>query len=170
MLTAAEIIQLFDLRPLPREGGYYAETHRGGTLPPAALPTGYAGSRAIKTAIYYLLTPETCSALHRLPGAEIFHFYLGDAVEQLQLFPDGGERVVLIGNDLAAGERPQVLVPGGVWQGARLIAGGRHGYALLGTTMAPGFDFADYEHGDRAALTAAYPAYRALITALTAPG
>ena len=167
MLTADRIMELLDLRPLPEEGGHYAETHRAGPLPPDALPAHYAGPRPRKTAIYYLLTTETFSALHRLPGDEIFHFYLGDPVEQLQLFPDGTGRVVRIGTDLLAGERPQVHVPGGVWQGARLVPGGRHGYALLGTTMAPGFDVADYEGGRRDELVAAYPGFRELIEILT---
>jgi predicted cupin superfamily sugar epimerase len=82
------------------------------------------------------LTPDTFSALHRLASDEVFHFYLGDPVEMLQVWPDGSHRVVLIGTDLAAGERPQVVVPRGIWQGARLRPGGR--FALLGTTVAPG--------------------------------
>ena len=169
MLTADRIMVLLDLRPLPEEGGFYAETYRSEAVPAGGLPDryGYEGSRAFKTAIYYLLTPDTFSALHRLPTDELFHFYLGDPVEQLHLFPDGTGRVVRLGPDLLAGMRPQVLVPRGVWQGARLAPGGRHGYALLGTTMAPGFDFSDYEGGRRDELTAAYPAFRALIAVLT---
>ena len=168
MLTAERIKELLDLRPLPEEGGYYAESYRADPLPPAALPDRYDGPRPVKTAIYYLLTPDTFSALHRLPTDEIFHFYLGDPVEQLQLLPDRGGRVVRIGPDLLAGERPQVLVPRGVWQGARLVPGGVHGYALLGTTMAPGFDFGDYEGGRREELIVAYPAFREWIEELTA--
>jgi predicted cupin superfamily sugar epimerase len=95
----------------------------------------------------------------------VFHFYLGDPVEMLQLWPDGSYRVVVLGTDLPAGERPQVVVPQGVWQGARLRHGGR--LALLGTTVAPGFDYADYEIGDRAALLASHPGARDLVTALT---
>ncbi len=167
MLTADRIKALLDLRPLPEEGGYYAESYRADPLAPAALPGGYDGPRPFKTAIYYLLAPDTCSALHRLPTDELFHFYLGDPVEQVHLFPDGNGRVVRIGPDLLAGERPQVLAPRGVWQGARLAPGGTHGYALLGTTMAPGFDFADYEGGRREELVAAYPAFREWIEALT---
>jgi hypothetical protein len=85
----------------------------------------------------------------------------------LQLWPDGTGRVVVIGNDLAAGHVPQVVVPGGVWQGARLLSGGQ--WALLGCTVAPGFDYADFESGDRADLVARYPAHRERIVALT-PG
>jgi uncharacterized protein len=95
----------------------------------------------------------------------VFHFYLGDPVEMLQLLPGGDGRVHLLGTNLAAGMRPQVLVPGDVWQGTRLFPGG--GLALLGTTVAPGFDLADYEPGERAALLAAYPAFAERIIALT---
>ena len=98
------------------------------------------------TAIYYLLKPGTFSALHRLPGDEIFHHYLGDSVEMLLLHPSGAGEVVRLGKDLAAGERPQVMVPGGAWQGSRLVEGGK--VALLGCTVSPGFEYADYQHGD----------------------
>lgn len=167
-LTADEIISRLSLVPHPEEGGYFRETYRcpeGMTA--AAIGERYGGPRSFGTAIYYLLTPGTMSHLHRLASDEIFHFYLGDPVEMLHLFPDGGGRRVTIGPDLAAGMWPQVVVDRGVWQGARLAPGGR--YALLGCTVAPGFEYADYGHGDRAALTAAYPAFRADIEDLTAP-
>lgn len=165
MLSADDVIALLDLRPLAEEGGFYAETYR---LFGAAAPTeSPPGSRPLATAIYYLVTPDAFSALHRLPTDELFHFYLGDPVEQLQLRPDGTGRVVALGVDLAAGQRPQVIVPGGVWQGSRLAAGGVHGFALLGTTMTPGFVSADYEGGRRDDLAAAYPTYRDLIVGLT---
>ena len=131
----------------------------------ASLPDPYPGDRAAGTAIYYLLTPDTFSALHRLPGDEIFHFYLGDPVEMLQLKPDGSGEVVVLGHDIAAGMRPQHVVPGGVWQGSRLRAGGS--YALLGTTMSPGFDYNDYESGTRESLTQLYPQHSAMIASLT---
>jgi predicted cupin superfamily sugar epimerase len=149
--TARDIIDLLGLRPLPLEGGYYRETYRSAESFPRGGTVKSAG-----TAIYYLLTPDTFSALHRLPTDEVFHFYLGDPVEMLQLPPGGPGNVITLGPDLIAGQRPQVVVPRGVWQGSRLRDGGR--FALLGTTMAPGFDFADYEAGDPAALAAAYPA------------
>jgi predicted cupin superfamily sugar epimerase len=166
MLTVEALRALLGLTPHPVEGGYFVETYRSAErLPGAALPSRYAGARALGTAIYYLLTPETFSAMHRLASDEIFHFYVGDPVEMLQLWPDGSHRVVVIGPDLEAGERPQVIVPRGIWQGARLRPGGR--LALLGTTVAPGFDYADYETGRRADLLASHPGAQALITALT---
>ena len=170
MLTADRLAMLLGLRPLPEEGGLYAETYRAETVSPDALPAPYttlAGPHPLATAIYYLLTADTFSALHRLPSDEIFHFYLGDPVEMLQLHPDGSGRVVTIGPDFEAGMRPQIVVPRGVWQGSCLTSGGPHGYALLGTTMAPGFAFTDYEGGRRDELTAAYPVFQELIAALT---
>ena len=165
-LTAAEICKRLRLEPHPIEGGHFAQSYRSTYLvPKEVLPAGYSGCRPIGTAIYFLLTPGTFSELHRLPGDEIFHFYLGDPVEMLQLKPDGaGERVTL-GHDLAAGMRLQHVVAGGDWQGSRLIPGGE--FALLGTTMGPGFDYADYEAGGRDRLTSLYPAYSGQIALLT---
>lgn len=165
MLTAETVMDLLELRPLPEEGGFFhrtyvREAHDGGGRGKEV------NERPEASAIYYLLRRDDVSALHRLPGDEMFHFYLGDPVEQLRLFPDGSTEVVTIGTDLVGGERPQVLVPGGVWQGARLLPGGRHGFALLGTTMSPGFAVADYEAGTGDALVAAYPAARDRIKAL----
>jgi predicted cupin superfamily sugar epimerase len=103
--------------------------------------------------------------MHRLRSDEIFHFYLGDPVEMLQLWADGSSRVLQLGPSLAEGQVPQLVVPKGVWQGSRLIAGGA--FALLGCTVAPGFEFADYESGRLDALVSAYPEWRELLTALT---
>ena len=126
MLTADRLIALLGLRPLSLEGGYFRETYRcADALPAAALPRRYGREKAMSTAIYYLLTADTFSALHRLPTDEVFHFYLGDPVEMLQLLPDGTGRLVALGPDLLAGQAPQVVVPGGAWQGSRLRDGGR---------------------------------------------
>jgi len=165
-MTAEEIIALLKLKPHPKEGGFYSETYRAGeTIPANVLPTRYSGQRAFGTCIYYLLTASTFSAMHRLQSDEIFHFYLGDPVEMLQLLPDGTGKTVILGSDLRSGMQPQVIVPRGVWQGSRLVAGGK--FALLGCTVAPGFDFADYEHGRRSELIASYPEFRERIVALT---
>jgi predicted cupin superfamily sugar epimerase len=165
MLTAEQIRELLQMRPHPIEGGYFAETYRGAAMIPQSLPGGYPGHRAISTAIYYLLTPDTFSAMHRVRGDEMFHFYLGDAVEMLQLKADGSGEVILLGQDIAAGMRLQYTVPGGVWQGSRVRAGGK--YALLGTTMAPGFEYEDYETGQRHELSAQFPQYSTMIAVLT---
>lgn len=159
-MTAEQAIEFLKLQPHPVEGGFFRETYRSaGSLQRDGL------TRSIGTAIYYLLTPKTVSALHRLPGDEVFHFYLGDPVRMLQLWPDGSTRTLTLGTNLETGEVPQLVVPGGVWQGSVLIEGGK--FALLGATMAPGFDYADYEAGNRAKLTGAYPAVAKMIERLT---
>src|SRR6188508_2753386 len=122
MLTATQIIDLLRLTPLTIEGGYFRETYRAPLMiSAAALPPAYSGDRNASTAIYYLLSPETFSAIHRVKSDEVFHFYAGDSVEMLQIWPDGAARVVIIHNELADGREPQVVVPGGVWQGCRLV-------------------------------------------------
>ena len=167
MLTAQEVIDRLQLVPLTIEGGYFRESYRAPLrFMPHELPPDYGGERSASTAIYYLLTPDTFSALHRVKSDEVFHFYAGDAVEMLQLWPDGRAEVVQIHNDLANCHEPQVVVPAGVWQGCRLVPGGR--WALLGCTVAPGFEYADFEAARRADLLGAFPAHAALITALTA--
>ncbi len=165
MLTAEDVKRLLALEPLQPEGGCFAETYRArASLAPGTLP-GLDAPRPLATAIYYLLEPGNFSALHRLRADEVFHFYLGDPVEMLQLGPGPPGRLLRLGGDLAAGERPQAVVTAGTWQGTRLVAGGR--WALLGTTVAPGFDAADFELGRREDLVAGWPAHRAAIEALT---
>ena len=160
-MTAERLIQLLDLTSHPEEGGFFRETYRSSTRFEPGAP--FAGARSVGTAIYYLLTWDTYSAMHRLPGDEVFHFYLGDPVEMLMLTPTGGSELVVLGQDLAAGMKLQHVVPGGTWQGSRLVAGGA--WALLGATMAPGFEFADYVAGS-ADLLDAYSAHREMIREL----
>jgi uncharacterized protein len=155
-MTADEVKKLLQLTPLELEGGYFRETYRSRWQVSAEyLPEGTRGARSIGTAIYYMITPESFSTLHRLPGTEVFHFYMGDPVVMLQLHPDRTSRTVTLGTDLANGQEPQVVVRGNVWQGCRLAPGGR--WALLGTTMSPGFDCADYSTGVPEELVAQYP-------------
>ena len=154
------------LIPLPQEGGLYAESYRcAETLSSDQLPGRYGGSRAFATAIYYLLTRDSFSTLHRLASDEVWHFYLGDPVEMLQLDENRSGRIVLLGNDFSQSMRPQVLVPRSVWQGARLLGGGN--FALLGATVSPGFEFSDFELGRRGELLLAYPEFSERIQALT---
>src|SRR3954468_19884388 len=126
MPTADELIALLGLQPHPREGSHFRETYRAAEqLPAVALPARYAAPRSVCTAIYYLLTPGTCSALHRLASDEVFHFYLGDPVRMLQLTPEGQGRTLVLGPNLLAGQEVQAVVPRGVWQGSILEPGGR---------------------------------------------
>ncbi|MBV8486661.1 MAG: cupin domain-containing protein, partial [Planctomycetaceae bacterium] len=143
MPTASETKKALGLAPHPIEGGYFRETYRAAaTVPTASLPPGYArdSERHLGTAIYYLLTAETFSELHRLPTEEVFHLYLGGPAHMLRLFPDGKARELVLGADVLDGQEPQVVVPAGVWQGTRLAPGVE--FALLGVTVAPGFDYA----------------------------
>ncbi len=166
MTTSQEIIQRLQLVPLTIEGGYFRETYRSEMLlAAAALPAEYGGDRNVSTSIYYLLTPDTFSAIHRVKSDEVFHFYAGDPVEMLQLHDDGSGKVVIIGNDFAAGHEPQLVVPGGLLQGCRLKPGGN--WALMGCTVAPGFDYGDFTAPARAELLAKYPDHADMITALT---
>lgn len=168
MPTPEELIELLGLEPLPYEGGLFTQSYKSPErIPQEALPERYTTSKSFGTAIYYLLTAEadSFSALHRLPTDEIYHFYLGDPVELLLLFPGGGSQRVVLGQDLLGGQQVQFLAPKEVWQGSRVIDGGA--YALLGTTMAPGYEDEDFLLGEREALLAEYPDQAALIKKLT---
>jgi len=164
-MTGRDIIERLGLEPLPTEGGYFLQTWCGPQV--AADPRGSRASKPWGTAIYYLLTnePNCFSALHRLPTDEVYHFYLGDPVEQLRLYPNGRHENVVLGQDMERGQLVQSIAPRDVWQGSRLVPGGR--FALLGTTMAPGFVPSDYEGGRRAVLVAQYPFVAQQIVALT---
>jgi predicted cupin superfamily sugar epimerase len=159
-MTPDEIKTLLKLAPHPVEGGWFRQTYKSGVMletPP--------GTRSVGTAIYYLLEPGTFSEMHMLTSDEIFHFYLGDPVEMLQLHPSGRSAVFTLGPDLSKGQHVQLMVPAGVWQGTRLLPGGK--LALLGCTVTPGFEFADYSSGSYSDLAAKWPAETERIRALT---
>jgi len=159
-MTAAEVKALLNLAPHPIEGGYFRRTYTSsGTVD---LPRG---TRATSTAIYYLLEPGTFSEMHVLDSDEMFHFYLGDPVEMLQLHPNGHSVLFTLGADIAAGQHVQLTVPAGVWQGTRLIGDGKA--ALLGCTVTPGFDFADYRNASAEELIAKWPDQAERIRVLT---
>jgi predicted cupin superfamily sugar epimerase len=159
-MTADDVKKLLGLVPHPREGGWYVRTWESAEFVPANV-----GERRTSTAIYYLLEPGTFSEMHLLKSDEIFHHYIGGSVEMLQLLPDGSSARVVIGTDLEAGERPQVVVPRGIWQGSRLLRA--EGFTLLGCTVSPGFEFEDYETEVRQELTMRWPERAELIAALT---
>lgn len=166
-MNAEELIRRLGLEPHPAEGGYFRETYRSPASLPASVLPDHPGDRAVSTAIYYLLTPDTTSRLHKLTGDEMFHFYVGDPVEMLHLHADGSHDRITIGPDLARGQQVQVLVPAGTWQGCRLASGGR--VALMGCTVAPGFEYEDFVSGSRTELTARYPDVADEIARLTLP-
>jgi predicted cupin superfamily sugar epimerase len=166
MMTAQEVIDLLKLEPLPLEGGFFRQTYQSPErIPPEALPARYHQAMAFGTAIYAVFTPNDFSAMHRLDTDEIFHFYYGDPLETLLLHPDGSGEVFLLGHDLLAGQRPQKVVARNVWQGTRLAPRGQVGFALIGTTMAPGFEWAGFELGESDALAEQYPAFAEMIMA-----
>lgn len=165
-MDAQRLIEKLGLEPQPDEGGYFRETWRSAeSLPADGLPERYGSDRHLGTAIYYLLTSDGFSHMHRLPTDEVYHFYLGDPVAMLQLHPDGTGTVVTLGSDILNGEVVQCVVPAGTWQGSRVAPGGN--FALMGTTMAPGFDSSDYESGDRERLIASHAQFADLIDSLT---
>jgi uncharacterized protein len=168
-MNAAEMKKMLGLAPHPCEGGWYVQTYKSGErIEVEAFANGrYAGARHTGTAIYYLLEQDSFSEMHRLRSDEVFHFYAGDTVEMLQLEEEGSGQIVRIGNRLEEGERPQVVVRHGVWQGSRLVPGGA--WALLGCTVSPGFEYEDYEAGRRAELCLRWPAFDELICDLTRP-
>lgn len=168
MLTPNQLIQHFNLEPLPVEGGLFFRTYLSPeTIAKDALPARYTTAKPFASIIVYLLTsdPDSFSALHKLPTDEIWHFYLGDPVELLQLHPDGSSQRIILGQDLLNGQKVQHVVPRDAWQGSHLLPGGR--FALLGMTMAPGYTDEDYIAGDPDQLIAAYPDQAALIEQLT---
>lgn len=156
----ASLIARLDLRPHP-EGGWYRETFRDART---VLADGFDGPRSASTAIYFLLAEGHFSALHRIRSDEVWHHYSGGDVEVTALSPDGVLRTLTVGH-LAPDASPQAVVPAGEWFGARVAKGGR--WALVGCTVAPGFEFSDLELADRTTLTASFPAHAEIISALT---
>lgn len=159
-MNSDQIKKLLALEAHPVEGGSFRRTYTSAQ----SLPTP-RGERTAGSAIYYLLEPGTFSEMHRLASDEIFHFYLGDPVEMLQLWPDGSHQRIVLGPRIEEGHSVQTLVPAGVWQGARLLGSGQ--VALLGCTVCPGFDFADYQSGLRDELVKQWPTAAEWIDALT---
>ena len=165
-MTAEQIIKFFRMQPLRQEGGFYVETYRSAErIKKAALPERFPGDRNIGSVILYLLTAKTISLLHRLKSDEMFHFYFGDPVTMLQLHPDGKSEIITLGHNVLKEQKVQVIVPGGVWQGAFVQPGGK--FALLGCSVAPGFEEEDFEIGERHSLLAKYPDLREFILKLT---
>ena len=153
------------LEPHP-EGGYFRQTYKSElVIARQALPAGYAGARAVSTAIYFLLEGENFSAFHRLRSDEVWHFYAGSALLVHVIEPAGGYSSILLGNDPEAGQVFQSVVRAGCWFASQVADG--KGWALVGCTVAPGFEFEDFEMGKRAELASRYPEHRELIRRLT---
>jgi len=165
MPDAQTWIDRLDLEAHP-EGGYYRETYRTDeSIPVGALPDRFDGARDVAALIYFLLPGDSFSALHRIRQDEAWHFYAGAPVTLHQIAPDGAYTTSTLGRAVDSGQRLHTVVPAGTWFGATVAED--DGYALVGCTTAPAFDFADFELADRAALTDAYPQHRGLIERLT---
>lgn len=148
-MNAAELIRQLRLQPHP-EGGYFKETYRSALQ----IEAGQDRTRNVSTAIYFLLEGHDRSAFHRIKSDELWFFHQGQPLEIV--FIQNGQLVtVLLGNDVARGEVPQAVVPAGVWFGAKVK--NSTGFALVSCTVAPGFDFADFELASRQELLPQYP-------------
>lgn len=159
-----ELVARLGLQPHP-ERGYFVESYRAAGVVTAST---HGGPRSAGTAIYFLITAEApATYLHRLRSDEVFHLYEGGPLEILRLFPDGRADVARLGLDVAAGERPQIVIPAGTWFGTELTAGASH--CLVGCTVAPGFEFADFELAAGPELGTAYPQVAARIARMTRP-
>ncbi|PIB34087.1 hypothetical protein BFP72_00910 [Reichenbachiella sp. 5M10] len=162
MTDLDNLIQTLSLVPHP-EGGYYKETYRSTDSIQLASP--FDGARNYSTCIYYLLTSETFSAFHRIKQDEIWHFYQGATIDLHLIHPDGRHELIEIGHDLGMGQVPQYVVPAGVWFAAEVNE--LDGYSLAGCTVAPGFDFQDFELADREELITKFPLHAELIRQYT---
>lgn len=168
MPNAEEIKDWLKLEPNLQEGGFLASVYNSTIRVPDKVLAGFPptkGGRPICGSIYYFLEAPGCSVMHRVTGDMLYHFYAGDTVQMLLLPPKGGAEVAIFGNNLALCQNPMKLITGGTWLGSRLADGGT--WALMGVTMAPGFDPVDYAIGDRNELVRQYPEQADLIRALT---
>ena len=164
--TAADlIIKQYHMQPHP-EGGFFTQTyHSSGLIPRAALPAEFTGERYFSTAIVFLLKENDFSALHRLKQDEIWHFYLGGALRLVMISPGGRFSETTMGQNMATGDVVQAVVPAGYWFGAKPIEGAV--FSFVGCTVAPGFDFADFELAKRAAILSQFPDLETIILEFT---
>lgn len=163
--TANEIKDALALLPHP-EGGFFRETYRAsGIIPHTALNNEFEGDRHHSTAIYYMLAKNDRSKLHRIRSDELWHHYMGGPLAIAMLAADGTLTLATLGTELASGQRPQIAVPAGCWFGAFPCEG--TAFALVGCTVAPGFDFRDFEMANREQLLKQFPMHSDMINKLT---
>lgn len=163
-LTVSELVERFQMLPHP-EGGYYKEMYRSGELiKKESLPGRFSGDRNFSTAIYFLLEQGNFSAFHRIQSDECWHFYAGHSLHVHVIHPDGQYELIRLGNDIAAGETFQAIVPAGCWFASETGPGGL--FSFVGCTVAPGFDFADFELAEADIVSAQFPFHNALIARL----
>jgi uncharacterized protein len=165
-LPLAQVMDLLGLKP-HSTCGFVNETYRSNLqIPAGALPPAYEGSRSLGGVLYFLVTPQAGVRLHRIRSDQMYHHYLGDPLQVLLLYPSGTMEVRVVGPDLAAGMRPQLLIPGGTFHAGRLLPGSS--YALLGTSVWARAEPSDVEMGNPEQLILSYHSARAQIMAFTA--
>jgi len=162
-MNAEYIINKYNMKPLPNEGGFYSEVYKSSLDVEISLSQKYR--RKAGSAILYLITQDNYSLLHKLKHDEIFHFYIGDPVQFFLIDQDGNSKTTIFSNQIDAGGEPQLIVRAGVWQGLRLVKGGE--FAFMGTNVFPGFEYDDFELGDRKTLIDKYPHLKSDINSFT---
>ena len=163
-MTVHQLIQQYNLQPHP-EGGWYKETYKSGEyIIGSALPERFGGSRAFSTAIYFLLEQGNFSAFHRIKSDECWHFYAGDPLLIYVMQLNGKLDIIHLGNDIEKGQVFQFVVPANCWF-ASTPAPGSH-FCFVGCTVAPGFDFTDFELAKASSLSALFPQHIAIIEEL----
>ena len=165
--AAQALIDHFGMQKIPHEGPWFLQTHKSDEVIEGALSRRYRGVRYAYTAIYAVATRDEFSAMHRLQTDELWHFYGGNPTEVLLLYPDGTGEIKVLGADVLGGEHPQIMVPRGTWMGARPLGDDATAYTFASNTLAPGFEYADYEIGYRDELSVSYPRFREKIAELT---
>jgi predicted cupin superfamily sugar epimerase len=161
MLTSQQLLQQYGLQPHP-EGGWYKETYRSSEyIPQMALPESFIGPRVFSTAIYFLLEQGNFSAFHRIKADECWHFYAGDPLLVYIIRQDGSLDIIHLGSDINKGQLFQYVVPANCWFASRPAT--RSAFCFVGCTVAPGFDFADFELADGLSLSGLYPQHERII-------
>jgi len=165
MLTAQDLIKRYQLQGHP-EGGYYNEVYRSKEIiPTVGLPGRFNGQRPFSTAIYFLMEGKQFSAFHRLKSDECWHFYTGIGLHIYVLYSDGSGEVLKLGDDPENGYSFQQIVPAGCWFASKPVH--ENGFSFVGCTVAPGFDFADFELAKKEDLEKQYPRYAEWMNMLT---
>ncbi|MBL7933710.1 MAG: cupin domain-containing protein [Bacteroidia bacterium] len=164
-MKAAYLVKVLDMQPHP-EGGFYRETYRSeGKISVRELGRDFGSDRSFSTAIYFLIEKDNFSAFHRIKSDETWHFYYGDTLEVLEIDDNGKLTITHIGNKIEEGDIFQYTVKANTWFGSRVKKGGN--FSLVGCTVAPGFDFRDFEMGDRRELQREFPGLREIIEEMT---
>lgn len=163
-MNAEQLVKQFNLLPHP-EGGYYKETYRSAeTIAATALPERFTGNRNFSTAIYFLLEKGNFSAFHKIKSDECWHFYAGDLLHIHIIHLDGTLETTRLGNNIDNGENFQYVVPAGCWFASEVATGSA--FSFVGCTVAPGFDFTDFEMAATDELVRLYPTHEAIIKRL----